>query len=204
MTVPELRTQLEQQKGRRDQLLSQADTATDRIRRLKKRGKHLEKAQAIIQVVARSTQQELEYHISELVSLALEAVFPDPYKLDLSFELKRGRSEAVLSFVSPEDGGKIHPLSAAGGGVVDVAAFALRVALYSLQRPKTRATLILDEPFRFLSRDLQLRASAMLKEISERLKLQIILVSHDPNIIESADKTFTVKISKGVSKVEED
>ena len=48
--------------------------------------------------------------------------------------------------------------------------------------------MIFDEPFKFLSRDLHEKASYMLKEISERFKMQIIMVSHSQELIDSADK----------------
>jgi DNA repair exonuclease SbcCD ATPase subunit len=63
--------------------------------------------------------------------------------------------------------------------------------------------LILDEPFRYLSTDLQSKASEMLNEISERLGLQIIMVTHEEELVDEVDKTFRVRINKGKSTVEE-
>ena len=82
---------------------------------------------------------------------------------------------------------------------MDVAAFALRIAAWSLG--STENTLVIDEGFRFLSRDLQPRAADILSEISKELGLQIIQVSHSPDIIEKSDRIFTVALVKDVSKV---
>ena len=58
------------------------------------------------------------------------------------------------------------------------------------------------EPFRFISRDLQQRAGEILKVLSNRMQLQIIMVSHIGEIIDVADKVFEVKKDKqGISKV---
>ncbi len=154
-------------------------------------------ARAIVQAVAAETQAKIEYKISSLVSLALSSVFPDPYEFKLKFVQRRNRTECDLLFVKNNE--EVEPLSAAGGGAVDVAGFALRIAIWSLR--KTRAVFVLDEPFKFLSVDLQSKCSAMMKELSERLGIQIILVSHLPNLIESADKIFTVENIKGESVV---
>jgi hypothetical protein len=159
----------------------------------------LRKAQEVIQAVAQATQQQLEYHVSEIATLALAAVFPDPYTLHLDFELKRGRSEAVITFGRGDE--RFNALKSSGGGPVDVAAFGLRVALWSLQSPRTRPTLVMDEPFRFVSRGLQARASAMVKEVSERLGIQFIIVTHEDTLIENADKVIEVAIKNGESKV---
>jgi len=196
-----LRNSLEQKKGQRSQIQSQIAQTEKRIKRLEKDIRDSEKAQAIIQHVSKQTQEELQYHISELCSLALSAVFDEPYKLELEFVIKRGKTEAEIYFVRNKE--RINPLSASGGGAVDIASFALRVALWTLTKPKTRNIILLDEPFRFLSRDLQPKASLMLKELSEKLNLQFIMISHSPDLIEGADRVFEISIKKGVSQVKQ-
>jgi len=199
MNIQQYRTELERRKGRQSQLQTSVDGCEHKIKVFEQQEKDLQQAQLILQSVAKLTQDELCFHISELVTLALEAVFPDPYKFVLEFVLRRGKSEADLYFLKGKE--RVHPTTASGGGAVDVAAFALRVSLWSLKRPRTRNVLILDEPFRFLSEDLQPKASQMLKEISERLKLQMIIVTHEYQLLESADKVFDVKMKKGISSV---
>jgi len=158
-----------------------------------------EKAQAIIQKVAQETQQQLEYHISDIVSLALDTIFEDPYQFTVEFVVRRNKTECELVF--KRDGERISPLSASGGGVVDVASFALRIALWTLQNPKSRNTLILDEPFKFLSKDLLPRACDLLQELRDRLSLQFIIVTHLDELALCADKTFEVRLKKGVSVI---
>lgn len=155
-------------------------------------------ARTIVQNVAEATQNKLEYHISSLVTAALSAVFPDPYSFELRFVQRRNKTEADLVFI--KNGNETDDLlNSAGGGVVDIASFALRVALWSIA--KTRPVLIMDEAFKYLSVDLQDKASSMLKEISEKLGLQIILVSHLPQIISAADNVIMIENIKGESKV---
>ena len=154
-----------------------------------------QKAQEIIQQVAKETQNTFTSNISDVVSAALDAVFGnDAYKFSVEFVQKRGKTEVELSFI--RDGEKIDPLSSSGGGAVDVASFALRVALWSVTKNSGRNisnTIILDEPFRFLSRELQPLAGSMLRTLSNRLGIQFILVTHNQDIIESADKIFEVQ-----------
>ena len=157
-------------------------------------------AQNIIRTVAQQTQDELTYHISDLVSLAMEAVFGDSaYSLKVEFPLRRGRTECDINFIRA--GQAVSPLQGAGGGAVDVAAFALRVALWSLMQPRTRPVIVLDEPFRFLSRDLHSQASTMLREVSGKLGVQIIMVTHSEALTECADRIFEVQIKNGKSIV---
>lgn len=200
MTLGEVRYELERRKGQHRQLSSDLASTEEKVKELSARIEDIGEAQAIIQTVAKATQELLEYHISELVSLALASVFPDPYKLKLVFELRRGKSEADLLFVK-KGAEPVSPMEASGGGAVDVAAFGLRLSLWSLQNPRSRPTLIFDEPFRYLSRDLQQKASQMLREISMRLGIQMIIVTHEPNLLESADRVFEVGIKGRESNV---
>jgi len=197
--IQNLRNALEQMKGKRDQIQHGIDNAEQFIKEKKKDLRRHEQAREIIREVGLKTQQQLQFHISDITSLALEAVFDNPYKLITEFIQRRNKTECDLYF--ERDGNRIDPLSASGGGAVDVASFALRVASWSMQRPRSRNVLILDEPFRYLSSDLLPKASEMLNQISKKLKLQIIMVTHAEELIENADRVFEVKIKKGKSLI---
>lgn len=205
MTTSTIRNKLERHKGRRDQLRRELDACRDKEVQLEKDSKTIQKAQGIIQAVAQATQKELEYHISDLGSLALESVFQDPYRLGLSFGLRRNKSEADLYFYKEGEEERIDPLTSCGGGDADVASLALRISLLGLHRPGLRKTLVLDEPFKYLNdktRTIHKKAAAMLKMVSEKLGLQIIVVTLLPEMIETADRVFEVSKKKGISKVE--
>jgi ABC-type lipoprotein export system ATPase subunit len=73
-----------------------------------------------------------------------------------------------------------------------------------MSRPHSRNVIILDEPFKCLSDGYQEKASQMLKELSDKLKLQFLVVTHSEILASHADKTFNVLINhKGISKVTE-
>lgn len=158
----------------------------------------LEEAQRVIQYVATTTQEQLKFHIENLVSLALASVFgEDAYEFEIGMEIRRGQTEADLYFV--RNGEKVNPISASGGGAVDVASFALRVSLWSLQQKKTRPIFILDEPMKNISATYQEKASEMLKSVSDKLGLQIIMVTHNESLTDASDKIIKVGIKRGVS-----
>lgn len=138
-----------------------------------------QEAQRIVQHLASEVQNQVHGRISQIVSRCLTAVFvEDPYEFQIEFEIKRGKTEAKLQFV--RDGVVVDPLTASGGGVVDVASFALRLAALVLTKPPRRKLLVLDEPFRFVSADYRDRVRQLLLRLSEELGLQIIMVTHDP------------------------
>lgn len=154
-----------------------------------KRQETVLKAQALIQTTAQETQNQLTYHVQALVQNALDAVFPTVYLFKTAFELRRGQTEVVIWL--DKDGEAIDPRDAAGGGVVDVVCFALRVVAWSLSQ--TSPVLILDEPFKWVSAGLRPICGQLLRGISDRLGLQIIMVTHDPELVEQADRIFLVE-----------
>lgn len=156
-----------------------------------------EQARIIVNKVANDIQKGLEYHITNIVTMALSAVFEEPYEFKAEFVTKRNQTEIDMFFV--KNSNQCEPMHSTGGGVLDIASLALRMAVWSLKQ--TRAIQILDEPCKFLSRDMQEKASEMLKMLSTTLGIQMIIISHIPEIISSADRVYTVEQKSGVSKV---
>jgi DNA repair exonuclease SbcCD ATPase subunit len=201
MTVLDLRNKIEQLKGRREQIRQEITLSQNKLEIGKRSLRRHEQAREIVRTVGLRTQKQLQYHISDITTLALEAVYDNPYSLDVEFVQRRNKTECDLFFSRNKE--RIEPLSAAGGGTVNVAAFALRVASWSMQRPRSNNVLILDEPFGNVSTDLLPRASEMLKQISAKLKLQMIIITHAQELMENADKTFLAELHRGVTKVQE-
>jgi len=192
-----LRKKLDEHIGQRNLIIKQLNTVGERLASAEQDKLYTEKARVVIQTVAEQTQKQIEYHISNLVSLALASVFPDPYDFKVQFTSRRNKTEADLLFV--KNGNEGDPTSVSGGGPLDVASFALLSFIRTII--PTRPTLILDEPFRFVSRDLQYKCAEMVKMISRKLNVQIIMVSHIPELIENADKIIVVTKSSNFSEV---
>ncbi len=152
-----------------------------------------DKARTLIQKAAKMTQEKLEIHFGNIVSKALESVFDDPYEFIPEFVERRGKTECDLLF--KRNGNKINPKLASGGGAVDIASFALRMAYIKMET--TAPLLILDEPFKMLSDDLMPYAAKMLQFMSDDpdMNFQIIMNTHSDKLANCADKSF--RIQKG-------
>jgi DNA repair exonuclease SbcCD ATPase subunit len=135
-----------------------------------------QEAQGIIQAVAQQVQQAAHDRIASVVSRCLEAVFDEPYEFRIEFERKRGRTEARLEFV--RNGTAMDPMTASGGGVVDVAAFALRISSLMLARPPLRRLVVLDEPFKFVSEEYRENVKELLEQLAEEMGIQFLMVTH--------------------------
>lgn len=146
-------------------------------------------ARALLQDVAKETQQYLEKHITKMVNSALQCVFDDPPEFFAKFVKRRNKTECDLLFV--KDGEELPIMKSYGGGVLDVASIALRISFWSIGG--TSPILILDEPGKFVSPGLQNKVSKMFKLISKKLGVQFIIISHQADMLEAADKIFKVK-----------
>ena len=191
--VTEYRTKLNQAIGRWDMICSLLTTAESKLTEAEAYLENCQKVRIYVQTVAEQTQEKIEYHISNLVSMALASVFPDPYTFRLRFTQRRNKTEADLLFQKNDNEG--DPMDVSGGGALDVASFALRAATWSIK--PTRKVILLDEPGKFISRDLQSKFSEMLKLISSKLGFQLIIISHIPEITECADKVFLITNKNG-------
>lgn len=205
MTVNQLRMGLEQQKGQRLQVEKDIKSTNKAQKDLKKELRSHEKAREIIKQVAIKTQEKLSYNISEVTSMAMEAVLENPYKLELEFVERRNKTECDIHFTRDEI--KMDPFEG-GIGAVDIAAFALRAASWSMQRPRNRNVLLLDEPFKHLKgENANRRMLEMIKQVSEKLGIQILMVSDErvsrEATIKLTDKLFETSIKKGVTQIDE-
>lgn len=190
--VEKIRQMFLQSKGMLKQIDSDLTENQNKLLALSNRIKLLEQAQAFLQKIAQDTQSQLKFQIEDIVNLALETCFPNEYIFQLQFTIARGKTDAELVFLSQKTNRPIDPMNASGGGVVDITSFALRIASYVLEQG-TDNVIILDEPMKFVSKDLQARVGDILKTLSEKLGLQILMVTHITEMIDIADKVFEVK-----------
>lgn len=202
--MEELINILTKKKGNKDQIVKTINTYEDRVSQLKISIEDLTIAQGIVQEVATKTQKELEYRLSDLCTLALKTIFEDPYEFKTLFEIKRGQTECKLMF--ERNGIQLRPLKSGGWGAADVAGFGLRIAMKTISRPVTSPLLILDEPFKHLKgEEANIKAIQLVKEIADKLNIQIIMVSDERvpinEIEKGADMVFSVKKNNDESVV---
>lgn len=159
-----------------------------------------ERARDIINDVVILTQERVKGLIEEVVTLALSAVYGNDYEFGIEYQIKRNQHEATLWLV--KDGDRFSLKDEVGGGVCDICSFALRLIMWAISPQRTSPVFIFDEPGRFLSRDLQPLFGQMIKQVSSLLGVQIIMVSHSPDLIEASDRAYEVTQVKGISTVQ--
>lgn len=162
--------------------VKQASEEKKILQYLRRRVRVLSEAQQIVQVVAETLQNQVHARVASVVTKCLQSVFDDPYEFSIRFERKRGKTEAKL--VLSRDGLELtDPLNEAGLGVVEVAAFALRVVALILTMPPKRRLLVLDEPFRFVSREYRRAVRDVVVDLSREMGVQVVMVTHAKELV---------------------
>ena len=197
LKLKELRKKLDTNFAQRDLLKKQLAESIVDLEKLNNYYNSALKARTILQMIAANVQKNLQDHFSKLVSMALESVFDNPYKFLVEFEEKRGKTECKLLF--ERDGHKIDPLSSSGGGPIDIACFALRIAFLIVST--NRKIIILDEPFKNLRSTLHEAAGNMVKHLADKLGIQFIIITHLDSMIHTGDKIIEIENIKGISEI---
>jgi len=151
-------------------------------------------ARIVIQQIAQKTQQKLEQRFSQLITNALQVVFPDDgLEFVLKFVPKRGKTEANIKWL--ENG---LECTAVGGGIRDVSSYSARVAFWSLSK-NSRGIFFSDEPCKFINSPESLENfSELLQMLGERLKIQNIIIASEGKDIKG-DREY--RIIKGEAQL---
>ena len=137
-------------------------------------------AEAVASIISKASdaaQMRFAGVVAGVVTESLNSVYPDnPYEFKLEFRECAGKT--VVDTLLYRDGEPLDPMTGVGGGVRDVLAFALRVALLVLTATDhTRKFMGLDEPFVQLHGVVkQRRAYETMESVGKQFGLTILCV----------------------------
>lgn len=175
-------TGLSDRRAQIDKLLCLTRSAKERER---EEGRHyrsvrrslraIQQARRDVQSIAQAAQELVHSQLAGVVTRCLQAVWGESYQFRILFDEKRGRTEARFVFCR-KDGLELDPLEESSGGVVDVAAFALRLVCIVMAYPRRRRLVVLDEPFKNVRGVIyQQRVREMVEQVCTELGFQVIL-----------------------------
>lgn len=191
-TIQNYRKWLEDQKTEKAYLVKEIGLKENSIDARKTIVERQIKARWVLSEVSRLTQTAFKRDVENLVTMVIRSVLDQPLTFCVDFEIKRNKSECLLR-VRERGNEPYVPKEEQGGGLVDVISIALRVVFWSLQKPRSRNVFLLDEPTPNIGKGKPLRRLGnVLRELSHRLKVQFILVSHESNLIDTADRAWYV------------
>lgn len=171
--------------GRQDTLQDQRDAALEKE-------EVYAKALVVLQKLEETWRGKYETQIGDLGGYGLNAVFTDDeYEVLLESTIKRG--VASLDIILVKNGKRVRLKGGSGGSIVQVLAYLLRHFMTTSQRPEWRRFEALDEPFSMLSAAHRPALCQLVREITERLDFQLLLSSHEDELLEAADVAYMVE-----------
>lgn len=190
-------------KARRDTLRSARDARASELEALKRQAVTLDKVVLLLQETGKHAREQSKTSMETLVTLALRHVFGPEYSFKIELPEHAGRPTAEFFVTSPVGGESLQtkPQESRGGGVVDVVSLGLRVAMLETYQPKIGGPLVLDEPAKHVSDDYIQAVAEFLKRFSERYRRQIIMVTHNDHISDTAETSYRVTLRDGTSGI---
>lgn len=182
--------------------LEQTQTALDSMRKevidLDSLGGLLDKSSIFFRLVFDKKKDELRTKIEKLANYGLEKIFGDDIRLKIEQKIKNNRvsNEVKVQKKFDTEWVSLDVMDAEGGGMVDVVSFLMRVIVMCLMVPRPRRLLVLDEFAKHLSADFRPKVASFMKELTEKLGVQIILVTHALELTESADVVYNMSEGK--------
>ena len=180
--------------GEYNTLLNQQNESNILIEKLKEDEIIYSQAVELLSLVQKVTRDKIKESFEIIVTHAINYIFEsDQYSFHLVFSRRSNLQELSFAVQTPDKNEPLNPLDTDAGGILNIISFALRIVLMEVAHPKINGFVISDESFANLSENRIERASQFLKEINQKMGRQIIAISHQPNMIESADKSIEVK-----------
>ena len=180
-----LRTQVNHMQGEYDYMKKECNILVTSVTQLEYENEISLKAIELLKQVQTVTRDKVKKEFEDLVSWALTFIFEEPYSFKLVFSERGNLQELNFNIEKPGFDDPYDLLDVAGGGVLDIVSFILRVVLMEISN--TKGFLILDESVKHLSEDKLPRFSLLLQELSKRLKRQILFISHEHEFTQNSN-----------------
>ena len=193
--------------GKRQGLESIITTNRSEIVQLNDTLADLDKCAEVFKVLIESKKEEVKRKIESLVTKGLQTIFErEDYRFAINMEVKRNVMTAtpiVYSKFQGEDFG-VEPMDGRGGGLCDVISFLLQLIVLLAFSHRFEKILICDETFKHVSRQFLPNVAEFLTYLNDKTGIQMILVTHQNELADVAEKRFDVKLNpKGETIIKE-
>ena len=202
--VQHLRSTVDRLEGRRDEVRARLAGVDASIT-------GLEDEQTLLDLVAILMRKYIDKEVTEavrtvekLMTQGLQAVFNDQdLRVRADVEVMRGKvSVNLVTIQRREDGIEIEGVSndAFGGSVATVQSVLLRV--FIILRRKMRRVMFLDEALPAFDGNYVANMGTFLSALCKRIGMDILLVSHNPALVDAADNGYRISRRGGAANFE--
>ena len=190
--------------GKREAIQGRLQDVLSKIKALEAQEEVLQLVSNVIRSLIDSEINDSVQAVEKLQSEGLRTVFDDQdISVSASVETQRGKiSVELVTSQKLQDGTLIEGVSndAFGGAVTTVQSVLMRIIV--ILRRDMRPLLLLDESLPAFDSNYVSNMAEFLRTLSDRLGLDILLVSHNPSLVDGAHKAYHIKKAGGAARFE--
>lgn len=199
------RRTLDERQGEARALLTRGKELQEEVAHLTELVEDLDKVTILLNSMGEDRQQKAQQTIEELVTRGLQTIFDETLSFHIVQET-RGKSVQVTFVVRTTLQGRAIDtpvMDARGGGLAATIGYLLRLVVLLLTRGQRQDTLmVLDETFAHVSAEYLPAVRDFVREVVDKTGVQHIIVTHQEELVEGADKVYRFTMSDGETKAE--
>jgi len=198
MNLDQITNQYDKLAAKKILLINDLSQKKSILRKAKREVKNNQDTRSLLNKAIETIHEIFKNEIQGTITDAVKKVFGRDLEFELRSEEKYNGIESRI--IIKENGEEMEPEDDLGGSIIDIISFCFRIILWNMSSPRTRNVFVLDEPFKWTGKLIEF-TGIILKQISEQMKIQLIVITHEDSLINIADRIFII-IHDGVeSKV---
>jgi DNA repair exonuclease SbcCD ATPase subunit len=199
--------QLDALEGEARSVLARESELREEIVRLSSDISVHERATALLNSIGEEKQYAAQEAIEQLVTRGLQTIFEESLSFHILQDVKARRAEVSFIVRSQLADGKIVDtdiLDSRGGGLAATVGFLLRLTVMLLKTDTSQDNiLVLDETFAHVSEEYLPALGEFLRKVVDKTGVQLIMVTHQPEFVEYADKVYRLAHVNGHTEAKE-
>jgi DNA repair exonuclease SbcCD ATPase subunit len=201
--VRHARTLLDQEIGRAAEVGRRGQQVQAQLASLREDHVRHEHVSVLLTRIGEQRQESAQLQIEQLVTNALQVIFDKTLSFHLVTSVRANQPQVDFIIRSDYDGEITDTpvMDARGGGMAVVVAFLLRLVVLLLT-PGAARVMFLDESFAHVSAEYEVRVAEFLREVCDKARVQIIMITHSDAYADLADTRYRLALSlSGVTEV---
>ena len=184
--------------ARREQLIEEQARLDEQIANLNI--EVFEQVNVFLQKLSEERREAACRMFTDLGTQALQYSLGPDYEMVIEIKEIRKKPNAVIWIRNTETDILTDPMCENGGGVVDIISIALRWVMLTNLDETNDGPIIMDEPFKMVSKEFVPLVTTFIKRLSEQFNRQVIMVTHNNHLAESCDAIIEVQKVDGISR----
>lgn len=167
----------------------------------------LDKTVDLLAETADAARENGRLRMEKVVTKGLQSVFGPEFTFEIELTKIGGKPAAIFYVVTTNTDGTVvrnEPQDSRGGGINDIVATAIQAAtMVVYNNPVIMGSWLLDEPGKHVSEDYIVKFGEFLEFINKVFKRQMIVVTHQSHLAQTASKTLYSQLVGGKTRITE-